>query len=83
MTTQELEQINLLAAKSRLPGGLTDEEKAQQASLRKKYVEAMRASLLAQLDGAQVQNPDGSLSPLKKRASQKAASKKPQNKIKE
>ncbi|MEG2931646.1 MAG: DUF896 domain-containing protein [Ruthenibacterium sp.] len=83
MTTQELERINQLAAKSRLPGGLTDEEKTQQASLREKYKASMRASLAAQLDSARVQNPDGSLSPLKKRTAQKTDSDKAQGKTKE
>lgn len=70
MITQEMiDRINFLAKKSRTEQGLTPEEKEEQASLRKEYVEAMRASLRGQLDSTVVVYPDGSrkkLSDMKK-----------------
>ena len=67
MTKQEIERINFLAAKSKTVEGLTGEEKEEQASLRKRYIEDVKASLRAQLDSAEVQNADGSVTPLQKR----------------
>ena len=49
MTQADIARINALAAKSRTPEGLTDEEKTEQASLRKRYIESMKSSLRAQL----------------------------------
>lgn len=63
MTKEQIARINALAAKSR-QGNLTDEEKAEQSSLRKQYLDEVKASLRAQLDAARVQNPDGTVSPL-------------------
>ena len=59
MTQQEIARINELARKSRTPEGLTDEEKAEQASLRQRYVDAMKASLRAQLDNTVVVDASG------------------------
>lgn len=70
MTKQELERINLLAAKSRTAAGLTAEEKTEQASLRKRYIGEVKASLRTQLDHADVLNPDGSVTPLTRKAAQ-------------
>ncbi|MCH5198671.1 MAG: DUF896 domain-containing protein [Oscillospiraceae bacterium] len=69
MTQEMIDRINFLAKKSRTEQGLTPEEKEEQASLRKEYVEAMRASLRGQLDSTVVVYPDGSrkkLSDMKK-----------------
>lgn len=43
-----IERINFLAKKSRKQG-LTDEEKAEQATLRKEYIEAVKSNFAAQL----------------------------------
>lgn len=82
MTTQELERINVLAAKSRTQPGLTDEEKEEQASLRQKYIAEMKASLRGQLDSIDVQNPDGSVTSLAKKPAAKAAGAKKKSKVK-
>lgn len=70
MITQEMiDRINELARKSRTEQGLTNEEKEEQAALRKEYVDAMRTSLRGQLDNTVVVYPDGSrkkLSEMKK-----------------
>lgn len=70
ITQEQIDRINALARKSRTEEGLTEEEKAEQAQLRKAYVEAMRASLRGQLDNTVVIYPDGSrkkLSEVKKK----------------
>lgn len=59
ITQEQIDRINFLAHKSKTEDGLTEEEKAEQAKLRKKYVAAMRASLRGQLDHTVVQYPDG------------------------
>lgn len=61
----DIDRINALARKSRTPEGLTVEEKTEQMELRRRYVEAVRANLTAQLDHTVVQRPDGSKTPLK------------------
>lgn len=59
MTQADIARINALAAKSRTPEGLTDEEKTEQASLRKRYIESMKSSLRAQLDNTYVVDEKG------------------------
>lgn len=69
ITQEKIDRINELARKSKTEQGLTSEEKEEQASLRKEYVEAFRASLRGQLDSTVVVYPDGSrkkLSEMKK-----------------
>ena len=51
MTQESLARINELARKSKTPEGLTEEEKTEQAALRKEYIAAFRASLEQQLQG--------------------------------
>lgn len=50
MDKEKIERINFLARKSKTDEGLTAEEKEEQDSLRKEYIESFRASLKAQLD---------------------------------
>lgn len=49
MTDQEIQRINELAHKAKTQG-LTQEEKEEQAKLRRAYIDAMKASLKSQLD---------------------------------
>lgn len=65
ITQTDIDRINALARKSRTPEGLTDGERAEQMELRRRYVEAVRANLTAQLDNTVIQRPDGSKTPLK------------------
>ena len=66
MTQEKIARINALAKKS-LEGDLTDEERAEQAALRQEYVQAMKASLKAQLDSAETIDEYGVRRPLKKK----------------
>ncbi|MBO5286784.1 MAG: DUF896 domain-containing protein [Clostridia bacterium] len=58
MTSDKIERINLLARKQKAEG-LTEEEKAEQAKLRKEYIEDYRKSLRGILDNTYIQYPDG------------------------
>lgn len=65
MTNEKIARINELARKSRAQG-LTEQEKAEQAALRREYIDAMKRSLKAQLDSTVLVEPDGTHRPLKK-----------------
>ena len=65
MATERLNRINELARKAR-EEGLTPEEKAEQARLRKEYLSAFRRNMEAQLDNVYVVGPDGTKRPFKK-----------------
>ena len=59
MTEQEIARINELARKSRTPEGLTEEEKQEQAVLRRAYIESFKKSLRAQLDNTYIVDEKG------------------------
>lgn len=68
MTMDEtIKRINELYHKSQAEG-LSEEEKAEQAELRKKYVESIRGNLRAQLDSISVERPDGTIEKLKSKS---------------
>lgn len=50
MTKEQIDRINALARKSKTPEGLTEAEKAEQAVLRRAYVDAVVGNLKGQLD---------------------------------
>ena len=54
----DIERINFLAKKQR-EEGLTDEEKAEQAKLRKEYIDSVTGNLRAQLDNTYVVDENG------------------------
>lgn len=57
---ERINRINELYHKSQKEG-LTEEEKQEQARLRREYVENVRANLKVQLDNISVENADGSI----------------------
>ena len=59
MEQAKIDRINALARKAKTPEGLTPEEEAERAALRKEYVAAVRATLTAQLESTYVVEPDG------------------------
>ncbi|MEG1068597.1 MAG: DUF896 domain-containing protein [Ruthenibacterium sp.] len=67
MTPENIIRINALAAKSRTPEGLSDEEKAEQASLRQEYIASMKASLQTQLEHTVIVDENGTRTPLEKK----------------
>lgn len=56
---EKIKRINELYHKSK-ETGLTEEEKAEQASLRQAYLESIRKNLKSQLDSMTIQYEDGS-----------------------
>lgn len=66
MTKESIERINELARKSKTVG-LTEEEKAEQAALRKEYLADIRKSLEATLSNVYFVEEDGSQTKLKKK----------------
>ncbi len=58
---EKIRRINELYHKSKTPSGLTQEEKEEQAQLRKEYIASVRMNLKSQLDRIDIQNADGSV----------------------
>lgn len=67
ITDEKVARINELARKSRTPEGLTEAEKAEQAALRREYVDAVKESLQGHLDHTAILRPDGTKEKLKKK----------------
>ena len=67
MEQQKLDRISELARKSRTAEGLTEAEKAEQAQLRREYIDSMKRSLRAQLDNIEIIDENGSR-PLKRKS---------------
>ena len=61
------DRINELSRKSKTVG-LTEEEKAEQATLRAEYIKEYRAMLRGILDNTVIQRPDGTREKLKKQS---------------
>lgn len=64
MNENDIKRINELYHKSKKEG-LTDEEKKEQAALRKQYVESIRRNIRASLDNVSIVESDGSVTDLK------------------
>ena len=67
---EKLARINELYHKSQREE-LTDEEKKEQADLRKEYAASVRANLRGQLENIVIERPDGSLEKLSDRRKKK------------
>ena len=67
MDPKKVERINALARKSKSAEGLTEEEKAEQAALRREYIEAFRRSTLTELESIVIEHPDGTRTKLQKK----------------
>lgn len=66
MDASRIDRINALYHKSQSVG-LTDEEKEEQAKLRREYIAAIRGSLRSNLNNISIQEPDGSVTDLGKK----------------
>lgn len=66
MKQERIDRINELARKAKTVG-LTEEEIAERAALRQEYLDAIKASLCAQLDHTYIVDEKGNKHPLKKR----------------
>lgn len=66
MEQSRIDRINELYHKSQSVG-LTEEEKAEQARLRKEYIEAIRGSMRANLNSISIKEKDGTITDLGKK----------------
>ncbi|MBE5963499.1 MAG: DUF896 domain-containing protein [Lachnospiraceae bacterium] len=60
MNQKDIDRINELYRKAKSVG-LTEEEAAEQALLRKNYIASFKANLRGTLNNIKVQNPDGTI----------------------
>ncbi len=67
ITDEKVARINELARKSRTAAGLTEAEKAEQAALRREYVDAVKQSLEGHLDNTVILRPDGTREKVKRK----------------
>lgn len=67
MEQWKIDRINALAKKAKSPEGLTPEELSERDELRREYIQAYKASLIAQLDNTYIQRPDGSRQKLERK----------------
>ncbi|MDD3252302.1 MAG: DUF896 domain-containing protein [Lachnospiraceae bacterium] len=66
MEQNKIDRINTLYHKSQATG-LTEEEKQEQAQLRKEYIETIRTNMRANLNNISIQEKDGSVTDLGKK----------------
>lgn len=66
MQQEKIDRINTLYHKAQAVG-LSGEEKAEQAALRKEYIEAIRMSLRGNLNSISIQEEDGTITDLGKK----------------
>ena len=66
MEHEKIERINELARKKKTVG-LTQAEVAEQAALRREYIDAFRTHVEAVLQNTVIQHPDGSKTPHQKK----------------
>ena len=66
MKTEQIARINELAKKQKSVG-LSEDEKKEQAELRKEYIESIRNSLRADLNNISIVEKDGSVTDLGKK----------------
>ena len=66
MNQEKIDRINTLYHKSQAVG-LTEEEKAEQAALRKEYIAAIRTNLRGTLNSISIKEKDGTITDLGKK----------------
>lgn len=66
MNQDKIDRINTLYHKSQATG-LTDQEKEEQAALRREYIQAIRGNLRSNLNNISIQEQDGSITDLGKK----------------
>lgn len=59
MEQRKIDRINFLAKKSRTAEGLTEEERKEQAALRREYIDSFKRSLCLQLDNTYIVDEKG------------------------
>ncbi|MGN0528258.1 MAG: DUF896 domain-containing protein, partial [Eubacterium sp.] len=56
---EKINRINELAHKAKTQPGLTEEEKKEQAALRREYIDSVKASLVGQLENTYIVDEKG------------------------
>ena len=69
MKPEEIERINALAKKAKTPEGLTPSEREEQATLRRRYIDSFKRSLVGQLENTYVVEPNGEKRKLQRKES--------------
>ena len=59
MNQEQIDRINELARKAKTPEGLTEEERAEQAVLRRAYIDSVVGNLKGQLDNTVIVDEKG------------------------
>ena len=59
MNQQQIDRINARARKAKTPEGLTEEERAEQAVLRRAYIDSVVGNLKGQLDNTVIVDEKG------------------------
>ena len=59
MKQEQIDRINELARKAKTPEGLTEEERAEQAVLRRAYIDSVVGNLKGQLDNTVIVDEKG------------------------
>ncbi len=67
MTKEKIDRINELARKSRTESGLSEEEKAEQAALRREYIDSFKRSLTSQLENTYIVDENGNKKKVEKK----------------
>lgn len=67
MNQQQIDRINALARKAKTPEGLTEEERAEQAALRRAYIDSVVGNLKGQLDNTVIVDEKGRRRKLKEK----------------
>ena len=67
MNQQQIDRINALARKAKTPEGLTEEERAEQAVLRRAYIDSVLGNLKGQLDHTYIVDEQGNKRKLEKK----------------
>lgn len=66
MTEEKIDRINQLAHKAQAVG-LTEEEKVEQAALRREYIDSIKASLVGQLEHTYIVDEKGNKNKVEKK----------------
>lgn len=71
ITDEQIKRINELYHKDKEGGGLTAEERREQAELRSAYLQSIRENMRANLERIDIKNPDGTIVSVKERREKK------------
>ena len=71
MEQSKIDRINELARKSRTEEGLTEEERAEQAVLRREYIDSFKRSLVSQLETTYIVDEKGNKTKVQRKGKKK------------